>query len=98
VQENENARVQELNAAREHEAQVQGAVQGLLGAQEQLAYGDSDGLGPALDAAEHSFTGIARESVQEARYWLSEGDLSAARTYLSSAIVQAEARSANQAK
>jgi hypothetical protein len=68
---------------------VQSAVSSLVSAQQQLAGGDA-AIGDALNQAQSAFTGQAQRDVQAAQVALRNGDLAAARAYLSSAVSNAQ--------
>ena len=70
--------------------QSEDAIAGLVSAQSVLAGGGSD-VSFAIDAADQSLTPQARRDLGAARSAIQNHDLSAARTYLQSAIADAQA-------
>lgn len=78
---------QEREAGR---ASVQSAVDALYGAQQKMMGGNAS-IESELDQAQATFTGKARRDVEAARAALQNRDLAAARSFLSRAIVDAQA-------
>jgi hypothetical protein len=84
-----NQRQQQQQNAQARRQAVQSAVDTLSAAQQQLSTGDA-AIGNALDQAQSTFTGQAQRDIQAAREALRNGDLTAARYALSSAIANAQ--------
>jgi hypothetical protein len=85
----EASRQQQQQETQARQQAVQSAISSLSAAQQQLALGDG-AIGTALDQAQSSFTGQAQRDVQAAREALRNGDLTAARGYLSAALSDAQ--------
>jgi hypothetical protein len=86
----EARRVAEEQQREARRANVQGAVDALVAAQQRLMAGDSS-IGAELDRAQATFTGQAQRDVQEARAALENRDLARARALLNAAIFDAQA-------
>ncbi len=70
-------------------AETTQAINSLNWATQQLSTGSTTNVGDALKLAEAAFTGLALKDVQNARLALQNGDLSAARQWLSLAMAEA---------
>jgi hypothetical protein len=85
----ENRRAQERQQAQQHAEATQSAINSLTYVQQQLMQGDTS-VGAALDQAQSAFTGQAQRDIDYARQALRNGDVAGARTYVYSAIMDAQ--------